>query len=238
MIPVLARPYVSTGYQMIDEMEIRNFRCFEHLKAKCKRFNIIGGESGAGKTALLEALFLTLAGNLEVGVRLKQQRGFDTRYSGHPGSIEAAIWRDYFYDMDWARVISIILSGSGSGARSLSISRGPTETLLPLSGEKDSPPSSSLPLEFNWRDAYGRTFSLSPKVIEQGGQFPSSMEHLPDFFLFPASQVTPASENAARFSDLSIEGNENKIVEIFKREYPWITGLDVQVIGGSPIIYA
>lgn len=221
---------------MIDELEVRNFRCFEHLKAKCKRFNIIVGESGSGKTALLEAMFLTLGGNLEVGIRLKQHRGFDTAYSAPAASIEAAIWRDYFYNMDWAKPISITLSGSGAGARSLYISRGASETLFP-SGEGDGPPVTSLPLEFTWQDAYGRHFTLSPKLMADGG-LPSSLEYLPDFFLFAANHVTAARENAGRFSELSIESDDSKIVDVFRREYPWITGLDVQVIGGSPMICA
>ena len=119
---------------MINEFSIRNFRCFEQLEAKrCKRINVLVGDNGAGKTALLEAIFMTLAGSVEVSLRLKTQRGFDAAFAGMPKAIEEAIWQDYFYDLQWERTITIELVGSGQEARSLTISRG----------EADQPPPSS-----------------------------------------------------------------------------------------------
>ena len=42
---------------MLKEIEIQNFRCFEHIKISgFERVNLIGGKNNAGKTALLEAL--------------------------------------------------------------------------------------------------------------------------------------------------------------------------------------
>ena len=53
------RHYCASGYQMVDSVNIRNFRSFSDVKIDgCRRINIIVGENGSGKTALLEALFL------------------------------------------------------------------------------------------------------------------------------------------------------------------------------------
>jgi AAA15 family ATPase/GTPase len=47
---------------MLKEIEIQNFRCFEQIKISgFERVNLIGGKNNAGKTALLEALLLTVA---------------------------------------------------------------------------------------------------------------------------------------------------------------------------------
>ncbi|MEG5053576.1 MULTISPECIES: AAA family ATPase [unclassified Microcoleus] len=44
---------------MLKEIDIQNFRCFEQIKISgFERVNLIGGKNNAGKTALLEALFL------------------------------------------------------------------------------------------------------------------------------------------------------------------------------------
>ena len=44
---------------MFQNLEIRNFRLFEHLKIeRLGRINLIGGRNNSGKTTLLEALFL------------------------------------------------------------------------------------------------------------------------------------------------------------------------------------
>lgn len=46
--------------QMIDSVHIKNFRCFEDHSIKgLGTVNIVVGDNGAGKTALLEALFLS-----------------------------------------------------------------------------------------------------------------------------------------------------------------------------------
>ena len=45
---------------MIEDIEINNFRCFDRLKvSRCKRVNLISGKNNVGKTALLEAIFLS-----------------------------------------------------------------------------------------------------------------------------------------------------------------------------------
>jgi AAA15 family ATPase/GTPase len=45
---------------MIEDIEITNFRCFDQLKVSgCKRINLISGKNNVGKTALLEAIFLS-----------------------------------------------------------------------------------------------------------------------------------------------------------------------------------
>jgi predicted ATPase len=61
---------VPAAHQMISEIEIENFKCFEHLKiSDCKRINVIVGDNGAGKTALLEGIFLALGMTSELPIR-------------------------------------------------------------------------------------------------------------------------------------------------------------------------
>jgi recombinational DNA repair ATPase RecF len=82
----------TLGYQMIRTVDIRNFRCFEHLRIEgCQRVNVIVGDNAAGKTSLLEAMFMALGVNPELGLRYRQQRGLDSSFSGAPVKIEEAL---------------------------------------------------------------------------------------------------------------------------------------------------
>jgi recombinational DNA repair ATPase RecF len=71
--------YQSTGYQMIETIKIRNFRSYDDVEIKdARRINVIVGENGSGKTALLEALFLAMGPSPEIALRTRLWRG--TRY--------------------------------------------------------------------------------------------------------------------------------------------------------------
>jgi AAA domain/AAA domain, putative AbiEii toxin, Type IV TA system len=227
---------------MIESIEIRNFRCFKHQSISgCKRFNVIVGDNDAGKTALLEAIFLTLSGNVEVGVRLRNQRGFDTTFNAPVRAIEEALWRDYFSGLDWDHPITVTLNGIGPSKRTMIISRrrSAPDVVIPFGGlDQKEAAGPLLPITFEWWDASGVLHKAVPKITPQGIQLGVPDEDLPNFFLFPANQMSPASEAAARFSDLSRRRREEEFVEVFSREYPWIENLNIEVFGGLPTIYA
>jgi len=85
---------------MITSFEIKNFRCFEHIKQDgLRRFNLLVGKSGSGKTALLEALFLAGGANPEIYFRLRRWRGFGegVALSATRDTYEA-FFQDLFYN--------------------------------------------------------------------------------------------------------------------------------------------
>jgi len=234
-----SRPYEASGFQMISSFSIQNFRCFDLLEVdRVRRFNVIVGDNGAGKTALLEALFLTLAGNVDVSLRLRQQRGFDGNFAGSTRGIEEALWRDFFFDYDWNKPLTVQLNGSGPEARSMMIARGMAPGLIPFeNAARADSGAQQAPLQFTWTDAAGNDHSYVPVVNSQGLQVPPAQEDLPTFFLFPANSTPGAAETAARFSELSTANREGLFVEIFKREFPFIKGLNIEVTGGFPVIH-
>ena len=83
---------------MIESVDIRNFRGFKHVELHgLKRINILVGDNGAGKTALLEALFLTSELSPEIALRLKNWRGSEvTIASGTPQEINDSFFLDMF----------------------------------------------------------------------------------------------------------------------------------------------
>jgi len=81
---------------MLKEIEIQNFRCFEHIKISgFERVNLIGGKNNAGKTALLEAIFLYNDPDGRSIFALKKLRIESSESS------ESSEWIDSIYKREW-----------------------------------------------------------------------------------------------------------------------------------------
>jgi energy-coupling factor transporter ATP-binding protein EcfA2 len=223
---------------MIDSIDIKNFRGFEHLHVNdCKRVNVIVGENGVGKTALLEAMFLALGASTELTLRHRQQRGLEGSFQGGYRHIERALWADFFHDLDMTRTISVLLRGSGEEARSLFIARGTGETNLPLEGKPEDA-SSLTQMTFTWIDASGKQHIARPEISKNGIRLTSTGEDLPDQFFYASSFVPPSTEAATRFSDLLAIGGEKEFLKTFTEQFEWIEDLSIGVLAGAPVILA
>lgn len=103
----------GSRHLMIRSADIKHFRCFKSIKLEdCRRVNIVVGENGSGKTALLEAFLLALGPGPDIALRLRQWRGYQGSFSGSQRDIADAIWRDLFHSFDKSKPISISLLGS------------------------------------------------------------------------------------------------------------------------------
>lgn len=95
---------------MFQNLEIRNFRLFEHLKMeKLGRINLLAGCNNSGKTTFLETLFLLSgAGNPKLISIINALRGFQG--FGETATIEAVqetAFKPLFYQFDSNKVIKI-----------------------------------------------------------------------------------------------------------------------------------
>ena len=102
---------------------------------KCRRINLIVGDNGSGKTALLEAIFTALGASTELAVRFRQQRGLEGQFTGPARRIEEALWRDLFFKGNWEHPISVSLEGDGPESRSVTVFRGQSQLTIPLTKE-------------------------------------------------------------------------------------------------------
>jgi AAA15 family ATPase/GTPase len=99
---------------MLKEIEIQNFRCFEQIKISgFERVNLIGGKNNAGKTALLEALFLYNDPDGRSIFALKELRRESSESSASSEWIESIEsiykreWDNLFYSLNKDAVIVI-----------------------------------------------------------------------------------------------------------------------------------
>lgn len=238
--------------QVINSIEIRNFKCFNALSIEdCGRINVLVGDNGAGKTALIEAIFLALGPSPEIALRFRQQRGLESAFAGPVPQIEEALWRSLFYKNDWDKPISVNLKGDGAEARSVEVFLGHSQLTLPVessgTASRTSPivPSGTMstesrtsPIGFRWRNSIGEEREIFPRVKQTGIEIEGTGEDLSDFFYFAANQTIQSVENATRFSDLSRAGRANRFIELFTKEYEWIDNLNIEVLAGFPVIYA
>lgn len=231
--------YLPNGYRMIHSIDVRNFRCYRSLHIDvASRLNVIVGDNGVGKTALLEAIFLTLANASEVALRFRQARGLDGTFSGTARRIEDAMWGDFFTDRDFSNPISIALSGTGEDNRKLVIARGTSEATLSLEPSNVGQLSSGGSIHLIWTDADGNPRTVSPSVSPGGVNLPSTNEDLPDFFGMSAGVHIPSGEIAGRFSDLGFLGRKEEFIKEFCKEFSIIKDMSVEVYGGAPVLYA
>src|SRR5262245_52823116 len=86
---------------MIHSFVIRNFRSFNDQEVEdCRRVNIIVGDNGSGKTALLEALFLAAGVSPELVIRTRSWRGYESGgMSGTHEDLHEALWGDLFHKL-------------------------------------------------------------------------------------------------------------------------------------------
>lgn len=231
-----AERYTPEGYRMIDLVEIRNFKCYEHVKLEnCRRLNIITGDNGGGKTALLEALFFVLGYHVEIGFRLKNWRGIPTANGYTPNETEMMLWQDLFFGFDTNRLIQIDSHGSAAETRSVIIGRG-SEAPLPGIGV-----DATAPIRFVWKDVAGTVSESIPIPNNYDGSlnYPPTFINIPLECNFLAAQAPVSTHDVAnRFSQLSIRGQSDRINSAFSEAFPSVRNISTETVAGIPSLYA
>lgn len=227
------------GRPMLDSVTIKNFRAFKNVTLKkLVRMNVIVGENGVGKTALLEAVFLALAANPQKAVLLRQQRGLDGVFSGTPAAIVEALYSEFFHNMDPSVPAEIIMKGSGPEARSLVMSQGRGDLIVPIGARADEAAVLS-PIEFAWTDSEGVRTVAQTRVSGGGVEFESAGS-VPNCYFFSATSSVPSGETATKFSDLRKRRKTDAadFVRTFTEIFDWIEDISVETYGGAPVLHA
>lgn len=227
---------------MLTQLEIKNYRCFDHLMLRdFGRINILLGSSGSGKSAFLEAVFLAGGISPEIYLRIRQYRGLPaTGMEVHDRDGYESLWRDLFFQFHQDVPAEIHFKDSRRGVRWLSISYGDPQplTVSLIDSEKNvgqSPFDAPKPITFEWFQS-NRTFKTQVKVTKDGLQMDTFDEVYSSVYFF--SGVYQAKEAAKRFSTLSKQNREGEVIEFVRNIFPAVTSLTIETIGGQPVLYA
>lgn len=222
---------------MISNIYIDNFRCFKHLRRdSLKRFSFLVGESGTGKTALLEALFLTGGGNAEIWFRIRRWRGLGE------GPLDISVrasyeslFRDMFYNFDQKPGANITIIDPKKGKRELFIFYENAEVFtLPLKGAARENAMAIDPITFKWitsKGVYRSQVELKDGALRMSG----SVEVYPLFLISP--QTFSARANAQFYSNLSRMKKALPVLAAVQSIFNDVEDLTLEIIAGEPIIH-
>jgi AAA15 family ATPase/GTPase len=226
---------------MIERVSVENFRCFQSLEIKgLRRVSVIVGKNSSGKTAFMEALFLSSSSNAPSNAF--QMRAIRKVGSGYqvPGDELAlrSIWEDLFFNFDSERKIHIQLRGTAGDQRQLSIGfREPTPQGAP-SGKALENATAFPQIVFTWKRGGGRDIVIKPTVTPTG----LDTHHAPvDFFpmiWFHPNGADPPDVTAKRYSELSKRKQAQPIVDAIRGEFDFIDDLSIEFHSGLPMLFA
>lgn len=231
---------VTSGYQMIKTLKIQNFRGFDDLQlTDLKRFNVIVGPNGSGKTSLLEAIFLALGASPELHLILRQWRGLGERVRITPDlASHHELWSDIFYGFDEKNRPAIAFFGTEDITRTLRIFYSPaTDVVIPLSDNTKETRRVS-PITFQWKKGAKLLHTASATIVGTeikitGGGGTA----IPGQFFNNASSGN-LIQAAEQFSDLRIARKTQPIIDVVTRMYPFIKNIEVVTYNGVGMLHA
>lgn len=230
------RKRISSQYQMIRSLDIENFRCFARVRAgNIRRFTIVTGENGSGKTALLEALFVSGGGSQEICLRAGAWRGNELIIANTPSSA-SSVFEDLFHKFNVGAGLKISFEDTRKTRREVQVVADEKVVTIPFDSKLSESSPLSTGLRFFWKTPDG-DFEPQIEVTPKEIRVSNVVNPYPMIMLNQLTFQSPI-ENAQRYSDLSTKNQEKTVVETLQGLFPQVEDLSIQVKGNSPTLFA
>jgi ABC-type cobalamin/Fe3+-siderophores transport system ATPase subunit len=228
---------------MIESLRVSNFRGFQNLNLEgLTGINILVGDNGSGKTALLESIFLAGGLGPEIYLRTRAWRGIGDKIQiGIDRDQYEALWKEIFYSFDQNSAVDISFTDSNSGERELRIYYDVARTtLMPIDmNVRTSYESGDIhPITFEWRTEKDDPVKIRAEITPQGIIQMSAISKLYPIMFLAANASYPPDETAKRFSFLSKRHRQKTVFDLIKSLYPVVRDLSVEIVAGMPGLYA
>jgi AAA15 family ATPase/GTPase len=202
---------------MLKEIEIQNFRCFEQIKISgFERVNLIGGKNNAGKTALLEAIFLNVvpdASSLAILRELRREPSEAIEYMAN------RTWDNLFYALKKDRSIVIVGKTENNTIRvEIQVEINSLQSSLILKSRRQEDLSSWLSTKVPAGDL--RNFRISA----------SQVPIVPSIIMISGRELTEAYDNAR------LDDKDSEVLKAFQILDPAIESVESFSIG-EPTLY-
>lgn len=114
---------------MIEQLEVRNYRALTHLELRdASRINLVAGQNNAGKTSLLEAIFLLSAGgHPRIVVNGNVLRTEQISLESDARSVRDTLWKPMFSALDTSQAVEITAQHHKLGLLRLELELKPTD---------------------------------------------------------------------------------------------------------------
>ncbi len=226
---------------MYKSISIKNFRCFEDITIEpFKRINLITGLNNAGKTSLLEALYLSRVPNKpEKLINISGLRGIEV----FPNDADA-LWGDLFFKRNYKdNKITISCAEADNKKQTLDVYMCEEEfPETPLADKKqavlfDTAERTLLnKIEFEFTDSGKRIHNSWAQIVDseikyEKAKIPEMKGH------FASSRHKWLRDDADKFGKLVVKKQEGKILEILKHIEPRLESLTVIPRGGRGIMH-
>ena len=222
---------------MISHFAIKNYRCFRQWdQTGLKRFNFIVGESGVGKTALLEALFLAGGNSPEIWFRIRRWRGLGEgpMQMNYRDNYEA-VFRDLFYQHDQKAKASVTIWDLSEGKRELEVFYENLDVYtLPIADAGERNAFSVNPIIFKW-DTKNKVYRSSVEIKDGNLRMSQAGDVYPIILISP--RAPSAREYAGFYSNLHRTRRAAPVLEALKSIFEEVEDLSLEMVAGEPVLH-
>ena len=228
---------------ILKSVKVSNFRVFNELSIDhLSRINLITGRNNAGKTSLLEALFLLSGGgNPQMALNTNVIRGSELPMSGLRETLRETYWKPMFAALDTRKIVEISGVHAMRGPLTLRISlERPTVVELPLGDAK----------EISARDLHGEPALLlsfksgsepevesQVRVSGQNIQIKQPTDPIPFDASILSTRVTNDQEDAARLGRLRKQKQGAQVLNALRIIEPRLQSIEDNSASGFPMIW-